>query len=275
MADPQGPEPPAETPAEHAAAPEGPRPPDAPDAAGGEPAAPAPPTAAPDQRRGVLRRVLQILASILLFMLVLFGLAGTWHWVEAWLLIGVFVGCTLAAALVFTPRHPEVVAARSRMHSSEAPRWDRWFAVAYSLLSVAVPAVAGLEYRLRGPGDWPIALVLLGVLAFALAYGLALWAMASNPFFETLVRIQRERGHVTVSSGPYAYVRHPGYVGILIIVMSMALILRSAWALVPALACCAVVIARTALEDRFLQAQLEGYAAYAGRVRYRLVPGVW
>lgn len=99
--------------------------------------------------------------------------------------------------------------------------------------------------------------------------------MAANPFFETVVRIQHERGHVTVTGGPYAFIRHPGYVGAVGVGLAMLLILRTPWALAPAILGGAVIVVRTALEDRFLQAQLEGYADYARRVRYRLIPGLW
>ncbi len=250
-----------------------PAPPDdiAASAVGADPAAAAP----PDQRRDIVRRWIQIAASLLFTALLLFGFAGTWRWPEAWLFIGLYGGCTAAAALLFAPRHPEVVAARSHMRRSEAPRWDQVIATAWAILSVAVPAVAGLEYRLHGPAAWPIAVVVIGSAGLVLSYALVVWAMSANPFFETMVRIQRERGHVTVSSGPYAYIRHPGYVGSVSLVLMMPLIFRSPWAFAPALIGTAAILARTALEDRFLQAQLAGYADYARRVRYRLVPGIW
>lgn len=227
------------------------------------------------QRRDVVQRLLQIVASMLLTALLLFGVAGTWRWPEAWLLVGLYTVSTGVAALVFAPRHPEVVAARSHWRLAEAPRWDRVIAVAWSLLSVTVPAVAGLEYRWQGPSAWPVAVTLVGAVGFVAAYALLLWSMAANPFFETVVRIQHERGHVTVTGGPYAYIRHPGYIGAMSVVLTMSLVLRSPWALAPALLGVAVILVRTALEDRFLQARLTGYQDYARRVRYRLVPGIW
>jgi protein-S-isoprenylcysteine O-methyltransferase Ste14 len=229
----------------------------------------------PVPRRSVVARFVQILATLAVFAALLFGVAGTWDWPEAWLLIGLYASCTLVAAVAFAPQHQAVIAARAHSKFSEAPRWDRYIAVAWSLLSVAVPAVGALEYRWQGPGTLPPALTAIGAAGFVAAYALTLWSMAANPFFETVVRIQHERGHVTVTGGPYAIIRHPGYVGAVGVVLTMPLILRTPWALAPALLGGAVIIARTALEDRFLQARLEGYADYARRVRYRLVPGLW
>lgn len=101
------------------------------------------------------------------------------------------------------------------------------------------------------------------------------WAQAVNRFFEPGVRLQRERGQYVVTSGPYAAVRHPGYAGALMTFAGLALALGSWWALVPAAVAGALLILRTALEDALLRERLEGYADYARRVRFRLVPGVW
>ncbi|MCE7939173.1 MAG: isoprenylcysteine carboxylmethyltransferase family protein [Chloroflexi bacterium CFX6] len=234
-----------------------------------------PPAPSDTQRRDVVIRMAQVIGSIVVMGVLLFGIAGTYRWPEAWLLLGLFAGITLVAGIAFAPRHLAVVAARSRMHVDEAPRWDRVIAALWGVLALITPAVAALEHRLRGAEPWSPALPVTGAVMLIAAYALTAWAMAANPFFETLVRIQHERGHVTVTGGPYAYVRHPGYVGTAATVLAMVLILRSPWALVPAVLGVAALIARTALEDRFLREQLTGYAEYARRVRYRLLPGVW
>ncbi len=99
--------------------------------------------------------------------------------------------------------------------------------------------------------------------------------MLSNPFFSTVVRIQKERGHAVTSRGPYGFVRHPGYAGMIVFTVAMPLILNSLWALAPAFFTVAATALRTALEDRMLQRELDGYADYSARVRYRLIPGLW
>jgi protein-S-isoprenylcysteine O-methyltransferase Ste14 len=114
-----------------------------------------------------------------------------------------------------------------------------------------------------------------GLTAFALGFGWVLWAMAANRFFVPVIRILSERGHQVVSSGPYAILRHPGYAGMLLFAPASALALGSWGALIPGLALSVTFFLRAAHEDRFLHANLPGYAGYAARVRFRLLPGVW
>jgi len=111
------------------------------------------------------------------------------------------------------------------------------------------------------------------VLAVACAF--SLWAMWTNRFFSSVVRIQTDRGHHVVQGGPYRLIRHPGYVGAILSVLSTAVVLGSLWSLIPAGLTTVLVSVRTALEDATLQRELPGYAEYASKVRYRLLPGVW
>jgi protein-S-isoprenylcysteine O-methyltransferase Ste14 len=97
----------------------------------------------------------------------------------------------------------------------------------------------------------------------------------ANRFFSIAVRVQTDRGHQVVSAGPYGVVRHPGYLGMIVAAPAAALALGSWLALVPALGYSALIARRAVLEDRYLCDQLDGYAAYADRVRFRLIPGVW
>jgi protein-S-isoprenylcysteine O-methyltransferase Ste14 len=99
--------------------------------------------------------------------------------------------------------------------------------------------------------------------------------MASNAFFSQIVRIQYDRGHTVVTNGPYRYVRHPAYVGMILFELAMSTLLASWWALIASGLCAILFILRTALEDRTLQAELTGYVDYARQVRYRLLPGIW
>ena len=106
-------------------------------------------------------------------------------------------------------------------------------------------------------------------------WALAIWSMVVNPFFEKTVRIQTDHGHRVIDTGPYAYMRHPGYVGFAGWMLSTPLLLASTWASIPALVSVVLLVIRTALEDRTLHEELPGYAEYASRVRFRLIPGVW
>jgi len=108
-----------------------------------------------------------------------------------------------------------------------------------------------------------------------LGYALLTWAMVSNSFFSQIVRIQTDRGHAVVTRGPYRFVRHPAYVGMILFELGMASLLASWPALLVSGVCALLLILRTALEDRTLQTELPGYLDYARQVRYRLVPGIW
>jgi protein-S-isoprenylcysteine O-methyltransferase Ste14 len=136
--------------------------------------------------------------------------------------------------------------------------------------------VAGLDAVRFGPA-LPMAqsVQVAALLVFALGYGFAYWAVYSNPFFATFVRVQEDRDHSVVSSGPYALIRHPGYAGGLLAHLALPFALTSIWALLPAAVGTVLFVARTSREDRTLRDRLAGYREYQTRVRWRLVPGVW
>jgi protein-S-isoprenylcysteine O-methyltransferase Ste14 len=117
--------------------------------------------------------------------------------------------------------------------------------------------------------------LVLGYVLLCLGFVLSIWVYKVNKFAEPTVRIQTERGHKVIDTGPYAIVRHPLYLGGLIMFAGVPLALGSYWALIPTAVGTVVIIVRTVLEDRTLQEELAGYKEYAARVRYRLIPGVW
>ncbi|WP_428633738.1 methyltransferase family protein, partial [Sedimenticola sp.] len=106
-------------------------------------------------------------------------------------------------------------------------------------------------------------------------YAFAAWALAENAFFSSVVRIQVDRGHVVCDSGPYRFVRHPGYTGSILPLFGTVLALSSVWTVIPAVVASIITVIRTALEDRTLQDELPGYRDYVRRVRFRLFPGIY
>lgn len=207
------------------------------------------------------------------FALFMFLPAGTWKWPQGWLFVGVYLVTTTVAGLHLWRVNPEVVVARIAFHQV-TKRWDKillWFLLP---ALYAILPVAALDKRFHGlPAPaWACA---IGYVLFAAAMAIITWAASVNKFFEVTVRIQTERGHVPVGTGPYRIVRHPGYVGGVLYGFGAALCLESVWALVPAGIGAAALIVRTILEDKTLQAELPGYDEYAKRVRFRLIPGVW
>lgn len=200
--------------------------------------------------------------------------AGTLAWRPGWIFLGVLVLGFGVSALVLARVNPVIYRARSRIQAG-TKRWDKALLALLLPTLVAILPVAALDAgRFHGSAvpAWAVLAGYLGVLA---GIGVTGWAQAVNPFFEPGVRIQSERHQRVIDGGPYRFVRHPGYVGALFLLFGMALALGSFWALVPAALAAALLVLRTAWEDRLLQAELPGYADYSRRVRWRLLPGVW
>jgi protein-S-isoprenylcysteine O-methyltransferase Ste14 len=227
----------------------------------------------------LLRLVLGVTAS-LLCVLALFGVAGRWDWLRGWVYVALLaLGPSLSGLLVWR-KDPELL--RRRASAGEGtPRWDKVVLGLFGLTWVLVPLTAAYEVRRGGVvsgvgsrglgGDW-----VAGLLLFALGTILVTAAMLANTHFEKTVRIQKDRDHRVVEGGPYAVVRHPGYVGALLAwPLAAPLLLGSSWAWIPAIASASTLVLRTGLEDRLLRRELPGYEAYAHRVRYRLIPGLW
>jgi protein-S-isoprenylcysteine O-methyltransferase Ste14 len=135
--------------------------------------------------------------------------------------------------------------------------------------------VAGLDHRYNWSPEFPLWLNVMGFILISLGYAFAAWALAENRFFSSVVRIQTERGHVVCDTGPYRFVRHPGYAGNIPPLFGIVLALGSVWTLIPAAVASIITVIRTLLEDQTLQDELPGYRDYARRVRYRLIPGIY
>ena len=213
-------------------------------------------------------------AGLAMFAAILFVPAGRLDWAAAWVYLGLFVAFTIANLVYLRRVNPELIDRRTRLHRG-TKRWDVVWSIVFSPLFVAVYAVAGLDAGRYGWSSVPGWLWLVGLALFLSGMALLSRAMGENPFFEKTVRIQEERGHRVVETGPYRLVRHPGYLGFVGWILSTPLLLGSWWAFVPTLLSIAGMMVRTALEDRTLRAELPGYAEYANRTRYRLVPGLW
>jgi len=154
--------------------------------------------------------------------------------------------------------------------------WDKVFYACYLPTLLAIFVVASLDAgRFRSTPPLPLAVYSVGYLLMGFAYVMSFWAMWTNRFFSSVVRIQADRGHYVIQDGPYRFVRHPGYVGGMTLVLSIAVVLGSLWALIPSGMVVMLLVVRTALEDTALQRELPEYSDYAKKVQYRLLPGVW
>jgi protein-S-isoprenylcysteine O-methyltransferase Ste14 len=194
-------------------------------------------------------------------------------WTFGWIylcMIAMALSINLACLLQWNP----VLIERRMRIGKWAKKWDKVWAALFALAVIAIIVIVNIE-ACDGASKAPGAAWLLGLAFFVPGWALLTWSMVANPFFEKTVRIQTDQGHHVIDKGPYAYVRHPGYVGLVGWILSTPLLLASYWAFVPALFALATLVMRTALEDRTLQAELPGYSDYTTRVRFRLIPGVW
>ena len=202
--------------------------------------------------------------------------SGEWRWTEAWWYAILSVLAFAVSRLLVARRFPDLIAERARFASHEdAKPWDKRLAPLLTLTTALTLAAIGLDARLNGITPYAGSVVGLALAIILAGWALGTWALLENRFFSGVVRIQTDRGQKVVRSGPYHWLRHPGYAGALLTTLATPFFLSSLWGLPFALAFAAVLIARTRLEDSTLQAELDGYAAYAGAVRFRLVPGVW
>ena len=199
-----------------------------------------------------------------------------WGWWEAWAYaLMCILGFAVSRGLV-ARRHPDLLAERARfLRHEDAASFDKVLAPLVGLGGGLLPLVAGLDALLDGSPAFGAPVKIASLVMILAGYALGAYALLENRFFSGMVRIQTDRGHCVVSTGPYRWVRHPGYAGGLLTYLATPVFLDAAWAYLPAAFLTIALVIRTHLEDRTLQDQLEGYRDYAGRVRYRLLPGVW
>ena len=222
------------------------------------------------------RLLIGIVVLLALPAVILFGSSGRLDWDMAWFYIGLTAAFSLGSRIYILWKTPDLAAERGQASEKEDTEpWDKVLMPLGMIIAIVMLIVAGLDKRFDWSPNLPFLLYGAAFVIMALGYALGTWATVANRFFSSVARIQREREHVVVTRGPYQYVRHPGYAGAIVTSLATPLLLGSLWALIPAaLAACQLII-RTALEDRFLQNELEGYCDYATQVRFRLLPGVW
>jgi protein-S-isoprenylcysteine O-methyltransferase Ste14 len=214
---------------------------------------------------------------ILVFLLLgglLFGCAGRLDWESGWVFMTTMIACVCLNFAILLKTNPEVIEERSHLNRG-AKKWDIVITSVATIFILATLAVAGFDQRYGWSGSVDPGWHYAGIMLFVVGDLFFLWAMAVNKYFSKLVRIQTERGHKVVTSGPYRIVRHPGYLGWSVMWAGTPLILDSPWAFIPAVLSIILIVIRTALEDSTLQKELPGYLEYVSRVGYKLVPWVW
>lgn len=225
--------------------------------------------------KAVFKRSVQVIAGLFLFMVAFFLSAGMIDLPRAWFFFSLYFISVLFNMVIFLKFNPEIIRARSEMRWGEMKWWDKLFAVLYIIFLFIMFIVCGLDVGRFQLSSLGMEFLAVGVVIFIVGWVFVTWAMVENRFFETTVRIQKERKHRAIITGPYAIVRHPGYAGMILYYGCAPLVIGSLYGLIPALLLAVAFVFRTYFEDRMLYEELPEYREYTKKVRYRLVPFIW
>ena len=223
----------------------------------------------------IAKLLLQNLIWIVAMGALLFVPAGTLHWPAAWVFLGTIGILGICCGLWLAKTDPALLAERMRpTMQPDQPLADKKFMLAFGFVALIWFLAIGFDRRMHA-SHMPLALPALGFFMLLFSTGFVMWVMRENSFASPVVRLQTERGHRVVSTGPYAFVRHPMYSGAVLFFIGAPLLLGSWWGLLMSPLFAALFAIRSRIEERALIAGLPGYADYTTRVRYRLVPGLW
>ena len=222
--------------------------------------------------------IIQLIFKVLLVLLILAALlflpAGTLDWPQAWVFI-LTIGLYFLIYVIWGIRKdPEQTQERSQM-AANVKCWDKIIMGVYTVLLPTVFIVAGFDVGRFSWSTTPLVAQGVGWIGLIIGAAVIFWTVRTNTYLSRYAHIQDDRGHEIVISGPYRCVRHPMYLGILILFICIGPALSSLFALIPSAIIDMLFIIRTAKEDKMLQEELEGYQAYSQKVRYRVIPGVW
>ncbi len=232
----------------------------------------------------IAKLLLQNLIWIVVMGALLFVPAGTLHWPAAWVFLGTIAILGMSGGLWLAKTDPALLAERMRpMMQKDQPAADKKFMLMFGFVVLIWFLAIGLDKRMHA-SDVPVALQALGLAMLVFSSGFIMWVMRENSFAapvvklqteRPVVKLQTERGHRVVSTGPYAWVRHPMYSGAILFFVGAPLLLGSWWGVAMSPLFIVLFAIRAGIEERALLAGLPGYADYTARVRYRLVPGLW
>lgn len=218
--------------------------------------------------------VVRLMVYIIILGVILFLSAGRADWIMGWAWLGIH-GIVVLISMIIVPLDPELIEERTQIKEG-VKKWDKIIVMSTQIfMPFGFLVLAGLDIRNDWSPELPLWLQITALVLTGLGYLLSVWASATNKFYSRFVRIQKDRGHHVVTAGPYQYIRHPGYIGIIIFMMATAFAFDSLYTLILSGSLSLLLIIRTALEDKTLLEELEGYKEYAQDVRYRLIPGIW
>jgi protein-S-isoprenylcysteine O-methyltransferase Ste14 len=223
----------------------------------------------------IAKIIIRFISGLILIGAILFGTAGTFHWPEAWIYIIIQFGWSVVLSVWLWNYDPELLKDRLKFMKKSAKGWDKvltFVSMPFYIPYLVIPGFDAVRYQWSHVPVWAkiICFILVAVSFFWIS-----WIMKENTYLSRFVEIQEERGHKVITTGPYRFVRHPMYIGSTVLLLVLPVALGSLYALIPVAFCIVIMIIRTYLEDKTLYKELEGYAEYAQKTKYRLLPGIW
>jgi len=222
------------------------------------------------------RKITQSIRFIITFLFLLsmfFVSAGSFKWPNAWIFLFLYFFYVATVFIYLKKHNPDLL--KERLNRKKTPKpWDRIVTFIYLVFMCSIIIISGLDFRFQW-SKVPLWGIIAGFIGLIPAAAIISLAMRENTYLSDVVRIQEDRGHQVCSTGPYKFVRHPMYVGVIMMVLMLPLALGSFFAYIPAGLTTAAFVVRTALEDKTLTMELSGYKEYTQKTRYRLAPGIW
>jgi protein-S-isoprenylcysteine O-methyltransferase Ste14 len=227
-----------------------------------------------DVTKGIVARGVQVIGVFIFQGLLLFPIAGKLDWIWAWIFLGIYLISIIINSIFLFINDPEMIAERGK--PKEFKKWDILVSSIWGVTQfLLIPIIASIDYRIGWTQNLGIFWHIIGVISFSLGLALFGWAMITNAYFSTAVRIQDDRGQKVCKTGPYKIVRHPGYLGTIFQSIGIPILLGSIWALIPGVIAIISMLVRTYFEDNTLNQELSGYIEYSQEVKFRIFPAIW
>jgi len=212
--------------------------------------------------------------SVLGMAVILFWSSGHIDWWPAWSAMGIWLLFFCISDFLLWTSDPDLLVERISPPGG-AKSWDKTLMGLLRLAQLIRYLLAGFDQRFNWIGNFSLNMQIFGLVASVMGYALLTWAMYANTFFSRIVRLQFDRNHHVVTQGPYRYLRHPAYSGMILFELAISIMLDSYWACMAGGLCALILVIRTIFEDRLLQRELPGYLEYSQMVKFRLLPGIW
>ncbi|WP_455197037.1 methyltransferase family protein [Kaarinaea lacus] len=230
------------------------------------------------QQQSNVRLWLSLVIRMTLFAIALLWPAGTIKWWEAWVIVGLWTVFGVVMTIYLSRYDPALLAERMRLLpiQKDQKAWDKLMMLLFTIAGIALYIVPGFDViRYQWTEPLPMWLEIIAMLIHLPCFWFLWWVMRENTYLSQVVKIDNERGHQVITSGPYAIVRHPMYSVVIVLLFAVPVALGSRYSLILALILTLLMVVRTYFEDQTLHEELQGYPEYAKKTTYRLMPGVW